>query len=118
MFNLFSSSDRVDISTEEFKQKLAQDPGVVLDVRTKDEYDAGHLKLSAAQHDWLNGEFQDAVDEMDKDKTYYLYCRSGNRSGQAAKMMRDRGFKHAYNVGGFEDLVEEGFEAVIPEADE
>ncbi len=111
--NPFSSSDPqdVDITTEEFKQILEQNPGEVIDVRTKDEFNSGHLKLSAAQYDWLNGEFHDAIEEMDKSKTYYLYCRTGNRSGQAARMMRERGFDNVYNVGGFEDLADAGFEA-------
>lgn len=111
--NPFSSSDPkdVDITTEEFKQILEHNPGEVIDVRTKDEFNSGHLKLSAAQYDWLNGEFHDAIEEMDKSKTYYLYCRTGNRSGQAARMMRERGFDNVYNVGGFEDLANAGFEA-------
>ncbi len=114
MFNLFSSSTGVDISAEEFKQKLEKDPGVVLDVRTADEYNAGHLKITDSQHDFLNGEFQDQLENLDKDKTYYLYCRSGNRSGQAARIMQNKGFENVYNVGGFQDLVNFGFEANEP----
>jgi phage shock protein E len=108
----------MNINVSEFKEKLQSNPGEVIDVRTKKEFNEGHLKSTAAQYDWLNGEFHEAVESMDKNKTYYLYCRSGNRSGQAAQMMRDRGFEHAYNVGGFEDLVKGGFEPVIPESDE
>ena len=57
-----------------------------------------------------NGEKQYRTD-LDKDKTYYLYCRSGNRSGQAARIMKSKGFDNVYNVGGFEDLVRFGFES-------
>ncbi|MCC5942884.1 MAG: rhodanese-like domain-containing protein [Balneolaceae bacterium] len=115
MFNLFSSSTGVDISTEEFKQKLEKEPGVVLDVRTSDEYNAGHLKITDAQYDFLNGDFQNQIVNLEKDKTYYLYCRSGNRSGQAARIMQKEGFENVYNVGGFEELVDAGFEPNGPD---
>lgn len=101
----------LDISTEEFKEKLEKDRGVVIDVRTKEEFEAGHLKLTDDQKDFLSGDFEDNVKFLDKSKTYYLYCRSGNRSGKAAQLLAEQGFKKVYNVGGFEDLVNAGFES-------
>ncbi|MDR9367405.1 MAG: rhodanese-like domain-containing protein [Balneolaceae bacterium] len=101
----------IDISTKEFKEKRAEEKGVVIDVRTQDEYKEGHLAETDYQYDLMNGEFQSQVDSFDKEKTYYLYCRSGNRSGQAARIMKNAGFEKVYNVGGFEELVEAGFEA-------
>jgi len=100
----------MDLTTTEFKEKIKSQPGKVIDVRTIDEYNQGHLKITDDQHDWMNGEFQDAVENLDKDNTYYLYCRTGNRSGQAAKMMKSEGFENVYNIGGFEDLANAGFE--------
>lgn len=111
MFNLFSKSDQMNINATEFKEKLEKERGVVIDVRTKNEYDQGHLSLTDYQYDFLNGEFQNSVDSLDKSKTYYLYCRSGNRSGQAAKIMKNEGFDKVYNVGGYQDLVNNGFDA-------
>lgn len=112
MFNFLSKKQNgMDLSTTEFKEKIKSQPGNVIDVRTLEEYNQGHLKITDSQYDWMNGEFQDAVEEMDKDQTYYLYCRSGNRSGQAARMMKDRGFENVYNIGGFEDLVSGGLES-------
>ncbi len=110
MFNIFSKSTGVDINTDSFKEKLDEDRGVVIDVRTKKEYDQGHLKLTDAQYDFLNGDFQKQIDSFDKDKTYYLYCRSGNRSGQAARLMQKEGFKNVYNIGGYDELAGAGFE--------
>ncbi len=110
MLNIFSNTDSVDINASEFRDKLNKERGVVIDVRTKNEYDQGHLSITDAQYDFLSGEFQDKVDSLDKDKTYYLYCRSGNRSGQAARIMQKKGFENVYNVGGFEDLADNGFE--------
>ena len=111
MFNLFSKSTAVDVSIDQFKEMLDKDRGIVVDVRTKQEYNAGHLKITDAQYDFLNGEFQDQIESFDKNKTYYLYCRSGNRSGQAARIMQKEGFKNVFNVGGFEELAEAGFDS-------
>ncbi len=112
MFNFFNkSANDTDISSEDFRTKLDAERGVVIDVRTADEHNEGHIKLTDSNLDVLNGDFQRAITEMDKDKTYYLYCRSGNRSGQAARMMKQEGFENVYNVGGFDELVRDGFEA-------
>lgn len=109
--NIMINSKNLDISTSEFKEKLGRERGVIIDVRTKEEYDAGHLKLTDDQLDFLNGDFQESVKSMDKNRTYYLYCRSGNRSGKAAKILEKEGFNNVFNVGGYEDLVNAGFES-------
>ncbi|MFW6348007.1 MAG: rhodanese-like domain-containing protein [Cyclonatronaceae bacterium] len=104
------SSPNMDIN-ENIKKKIEEQPGTVIDVRTKAEHDEGHLAITDAQYDVMNGDFQAQIPKMDKNKTYYLYCRSGNRSGQAARMMKQEGFENVYNIGGFDDLVHrEGFE--------
>ncbi|WP_069132052.1 rhodanese-like domain-containing protein [Rhodohalobacter halophilus] len=110
MFSFLSRSNGVDISAEEFKEKMEEERGVVIDVRSKMEYDEGHLKETDQQIDFNAGEFHNKVDSLDKDKTYYLYCRSGNRSGQAARLMKSKGFENVYNVGGFDDLARSGLE--------
>lgn len=107
---MFKKSNNVDLSIEEFKEKLANEPGVIIDVRTKDEYDEGHLVMAEGQYDLLNGDFQKQVSNFDKDTTYYLYCRSGNRSGQAARIMQTEGFEKAYNIGGYQELAGAGFD--------
>lgn len=114
-YNYISNSKQtmeepIDISPSEFKEKVQNDPGVVIDVRTDEEYQNGHLTLTKSQYDFLSGEFEEHLDTLDEDKTYYLYCRSGNRSGQAARLMKKKGFENVYNVGGFEELADEGFE--------
>ena len=100
----------IDIGPQEFKKKLEEDPGIVIDVRTRKEYDEGHLSITDRQLDIMTGEFQNELDRLDKEKSYYLYCRSGSRSGKAARMMRHRGFDKAHNVGGFQKLAASGFE--------
>ncbi|MFO7845892.1 MAG: rhodanese-like domain-containing protein [Balneolaceae bacterium] len=100
----------IDITPSEFKEMAQDNPGVVIDVRTDQEYQSGHLALASYQYDFTNGEFERHLDTLGKDKTYYLYCRTGNRSGQAARLMKKNGFENVYNVGGFEELADEGFE--------
>ncbi|MAL19174.1 MAG: rhodanese [Balneola sp.] len=98
-------------STESFKQQYKETPGIVIDVRTQGEYDNGHLKITDQHHDILNGDFAQQLDSLDKNETYYLYCRSGNRSGKATQMMKDKGFEKVYNIGGYQDLVNSGLES-------
>jgi phage shock protein E len=112
MFNIFSKpSSGVDISVNEFKEMVEKERGVIIDVRTKGEYDQGHLVQTDDLIDFMTPDFRDKVGQLDKDKTYYLYCRSGNRSGQAARIMKGMGFDQVYNIGGFEELRDAGFEA-------
>lgn len=103
-------SHEIDISPEMFKQKLEKNRGVIIDVRTHGEYKERHLKKTDFQYDYLNGEFQQKLGSLDRDKTYYLYCRSGNRSGKAARIMKMQGFENVYNVGGLQNLANSGFE--------
>lgn len=111
MFNIFTKqTSDMDISAEEFKQKRAENPGVVIDVRTKSEFDQGHLSITDHQLDVTNGDFQAQLNNLDKDETYYLYCRTGNRSGQAAKIMKNNGFENVYNIGGFSRLANAGLD--------
>lgn len=111
MFNIFSKpKSEMDLSAEEFKNKIEQQPGLVIDVRTQSEFDDEHLANNDGNYDLLNGTFESKLDSLDKDQTYYLYCRTGNRSGQAAKMMKDKGFENVFNIGGFSDLKNAGLE--------
>lgn len=72
---------------------------VVLDVRTPEEYAEGHLE-GAILVDFYDPDFADQLAELDPDKPYLLYCRSGNRSGQAADIMDTLGFSNVADVDG------------------
>ena len=69
----------------------------IIDVRTIDEYNSGHIENS------LNIEWQ-AIDNINeyiaKDEKIYLYCRSGNRSGKAQNILINMGYKDVINLGG------------------
>ena len=92
-----------DLSQEEWTEQLAQDENaIILDVRTPEEWDEGYIP--GAQHIdiYLGQGFLDEVDKLDKSKNFYVYCRSGNRSGQACALMNNMGIGTAYNLmGGF-----------------
>lgn len=100
-----------NISAAEFQQQEEKQPGMIIDVRTQEEYDEGHLANVDAHYNLLNGDFEVRLNSLDKDETYYLYCRTGNRSGQAAELMVENGFDNVYNIGGFQDLVDVGLES-------
>lgn len=72
---------------------------VVLDVRTPDEFGEGHL-ADAVNVDFYAADFEGNLAALDKDVPYVLYCRSGNRSGTTAQLMRDLGFTEVYEVEG------------------
>lgn len=86
-----------DIDTPFFKNLLDEEDYVLLDVRTEEEFKAGHLR-NAKNLDFYMESFQENLDELDKRKKYLLYCRSGNRSRQAMFLMRDLGFEEVYNL--------------------
>ncbi|TVZ58976.1 rhodanese-related sulfurtransferase [Flavobacteriaceae bacterium MAR_2010_105] len=90
-----------DLTQEEWVAQLENDNNaVILDVRTQAEVDEGIIP-NAAHIDIYRGQgFIDDIEKLDKTKTYYVYCRSGNRSGQACAIMNQLGFEKAYNLMG------------------
>lgn len=108
--NSTKKSSDTYLTPEAFKTKVQESPGVVIDVRTKGEYNGGHLALTDHNFDVMSGEFKAKLDSLDKNQTYYLYCRSGNRSGKATNMMKNAGFEKVYNIGGYSSLANAGLE--------
>lgn len=100
----------IEKDTEELQKKIDESSGIIIDVRTQEEYDAGHLQRADLHFDLRNGDFEDHLASLDKSRTYYLYCRTGNRSGQAVAIMKQNGFSKAYNIGGIDELREAGFQ--------
>jgi rhodanese-related sulfurtransferase len=84
----------------------------VLDVRTPQEYGAGHL-AGALNVDLGASNFKDEVNKLDKNRTYLVYCSTGFRSAAASKIMADLGFKDIYNMtGGITDWQAKGYPVV------
>ncbi len=71
----------------------------IVDVRTPAEFNAGHID-NAINIDFDNSTFKGEIDKLDKSKTYFIYCRSGNRSGQAFSIMKGGGIKNIYDLQG------------------
>lgn len=94
-----TSSNAVDLSVSEFSSKVAEAGVITLDVRTPSEFNEGHIE-GALLVDFQSGNFENEIALLDKSKTYAIYCRSGNRSGQAVKVMSDAGFTDLYNLDG------------------
>ncbi len=96
------------IQAGEFKEKLEKDSGIVLDVRTQGEFNNGHV-AGALLLDIMKPDFGDQIKKLDKEKTYYVYCRSGNRSTKATALMNELGFKKVYNVkDGIDNILKSG----------
>ncbi|MEO0526426.1 MAG: rhodanese-like domain-containing protein [Bacteroidota bacterium] len=92
-----------DLSQEEWAEQLKNDDnGVILDVRTDIEVEDGYIPDALHIDIYLGQGFLDELEKLDKTKNYYVYCRSGNRSGQACAIMENSGFANTYNLeGGF-----------------
>jgi rhodanese-related sulfurtransferase len=101
----------VDLPPDEFLR--LQDPTApdtpLLDVRTPAEFREARL-VGAHNVDVMDPRFLDRVGELglDPDQPLFLYCRTGNRSGHAARILRERGFRQAVNVGGIAELKDGG----------
>lgn len=94
-----------DLSQENWTKQLKEDNNsVVLDVRTQEEIDLGIIPNAIHIDIYKGQDFIDEVKQLDKTKNYYVYCRSGVRSGQACAVMSQIGVNNAYNlIGGFND---------------
>ncbi|MCQ5365854.1 rhodanese-like domain-containing protein [Anoxybacillus salavatliensis] len=86
-----------NISVDEAAQMIQKGDVVVLDVRTEEEYASGHIPgamLLPLQ------QLQERINELKKDETYIVVCRSGNRSAQASELLAKEGFTNIYNMTG------------------
>jgi rhodanese-related sulfurtransferase len=94
-----NNPQQTNLSVPDFEKGIAQTNNQLLDVRTPEEYQAGHLK-NAMLADWNNEtEFKKRVKALDKTKPVYTYCLSGARSNAAADWLRQNGFT-AFNLSG------------------
>lgn len=94
-----------ELSQEEWREKMSQDKdAVILDVRTEEEVEDGYIPEAKNIDIYKGQEFIDEIEKLDRDKSYYVYCRSGKRSAQACTLMDQKGFKETYNlIGGFSE---------------
>jgi rhodanese-related sulfurtransferase len=90
-----------DLTQEEWAEQLEKDSdAVILDVRTPEEVEDGYIPNAKHIDIYLGQAFLAELEKLDKSKNYYVYCRTGNRSGQACKLMENMGFNNAFNLEG------------------
>ncbi len=89
-----------DVTPSEFKTLMTEiEDAILVDVRTPEEHQAGNLPNSLLI-DFRQSDFLQHWSDLDKDKTYLIYCRSGARSGSACQMLSKHGFTKLYNLAG------------------
>lgn len=97
--NFFSKSEN-DLNGIDFKNQFEKEINkVLLDVRTPAEFQSGSIPKSV-NIDVMSSDFILKAEKLDKSKTYFVYCRSGNRSGQAVSVLNKLGLKAFNLVGG------------------
>ena len=91
----------MNLPQEVWVEQLKNDENaIILDVRTADECIEGIIS-GALNIDICKGQgFIYLIEELDKSKNYYIYCKSGGRSGQACSIMNQLGFENTYNLLG------------------
>ncbi len=98
-----------------FFEELVNNPNAVLiDVRTQAEYEEAHIVNAELIDIKQTKEFADEITDLDRTKSYYLYCRIAIRSANACWYMQQLGFQHlAHLKGGIEGVGEELWEKYI-----
>lgn len=90
---------KTDLSVDEFEIKTTEAGVQLIDVRTPEEFNSGHLE-GAINADISSGVFEERSKELDKNKPVLVYCLSGGRSSAAAGYLEDNGFTQIYNLTG------------------
>ena len=83
-----------------FQKKAAETKdAVILDVRTKGEIDQGIIP-GAKNIDYKGDNFEEQIGKLDKNKTYFVYCKAGGRSSKTIDIMKSLGFTKLYELDG------------------
>jgi rhodanese-related sulfurtransferase len=91
----------MNLTQEEWIARFEEDDdSLILDVRTEDEFNDGIIP-NAINIDFYKGQdFITELEKLDKNLNYFVYCRSGARSGKACEIMNELGFENTYNLSG------------------
>lgn len=100
LYSCQSQSTGKAVSPKVFSEqmKTAKDP-VILDVRTPEEFAEGYIP-NAINLDFYKPDFKAQVAKLNKEQTYFVYCKAGGRSASAADIMRKEGFKKVVDLDG------------------
>ena len=87
------------LEPQEFKEFLANNEVLLVDVRTPQEFNADHIE-NAVNINFLWSDFEQNVQKLDTTKTLVIYCRSGNRSSKSAEVFLNAGFSEVRDLKG------------------
>ena len=88
-----------DLEIDEFLKKMASEKYLLIDVRTTEEFEAGHIQ-GAINIDYYSADFSNQIEKIGKEKPVLLYCRSGNRSAKSMQMMYEMAFLEVKHLDG------------------
>jgi len=94
-----NSQPYINLNPIEFQTAIENEGGIILDVRTPKEVSSGAIK-NASTIDFYDQDFEKKISKIQKDKTVYVYCKSGARSSQAAKLLLNSGQAKVVNLNG------------------
>lgn len=98
VFVPFAQTAKVNqVNPAEFQQLIKKPGGVLLDVRTQNEFKNGHL-ANAGQLNYYSLDFRKRLMLLPKNEPIYLYCNTGWRSEKAAQILAENGYKNVYNM--------------------
>ena len=105
---LLETTDIKLISYSDFIEFIQDSDYVLIDVRTPEEYDLGHIPNSL-NYDFYSESFQSKILALSKNESVILYCRTNNRSKKTAKILSEKGFKEIFVIeGGITEWVKNG----------
>ena len=99
--NSTATTEVQNVDVKAFEALIQKGNVQLIDVRTTQEYQEGHIDGASLQN-IRNIDFEQNLDKLDKTKPVLVYCKSGGRSARAADMLKEKGFTQIYNLeGGF-----------------
>jgi phage shock protein E len=100
VYNFFTAGpSEFSVDPSKFEELAKEKDAVILDVRSKFEF--GGDKIAGAKNiSYSAPDFNSRVGQLDKDKTYLVYCATGSRSSGACRLMKEKGFKKIFNLAG------------------
>jgi len=91
----------MDLDQISWKNQLdLDDDAIILDVRTSEEYEISHIQNSINIDFYNPQNFMQEINKLDKEVSYYIYCRTGTRSANSCTLMAELGFNRTFNLLG------------------
>ncbi len=87
------------VDSNKFETQMNESNSQIVDVRTPEEFAEGHIG-KAVNMNVNDNDFESKIATLDKEKPVMVYCRSGGRSAKAAGILKEKGFKHVYDLDG------------------